>query len=128
MPIIKSDKKEPGNYRPISLPSNLNQYYKLDIVNKIQTNIENNLFCVVFSKHFLATLYMNFVNLNWYIFKLPRSARVSMHKADELAVNNTFIFHFNTTGFTNLIPKALPSLGGKTLAIAGHVAPRTLIA
>ena len=33
-------------------------------------------------------IYINFVNLNWYsisFFKLHISARVSMHKADELA-------------------------------------------
>jgi hypothetical protein len=32
---------------------------------------------------------------------LDRVARVSMHKADELAVNITFLLYINTTGFTN---------------------------
>ena len=84
VPIFKSDdKEEPGNYRPISLLSNLNRIFEklmynrlkifidqnnilcssqygfreghstnhalLDIVNKIQTNMDNNLFsCGVF--------------------------------------------------------------------------------
>jgi hypothetical protein len=49
-------------------------------------------------------LHKNSVNLNWYsisFFKLHISARVSMHKADELAVNITFVLYINTTGFTN---------------------------
>ena len=84
VPIFKSDdKEEPGNYRPISLLSNLNRIFEklmynrlkifidqnnilcssqygfreghstnhalLDIVNKIQTNMDNKLFsCGVF--------------------------------------------------------------------------------
>jgi hypothetical protein len=39
-------------------------------------------------------IYINFVILNWYsisFFKLHISAGVSMHKAGELAVNNTLL-------------------------------------
>ena len=42
--------------------------------------------------------------LNWYVisfFKLHISACVSMHKADELAVNITFLLYINTTIFSN---------------------------
>jgi hypothetical protein len=49
-------------------------------------------------------IYINSVNLNWYsisFFKLHISARVSMHKSDELAVNITFLLYINTIGFTN---------------------------
>jgi hypothetical protein len=48
-------------------------------------------------------IYINSVNLNLYstFFKLHISVRVSMHKADELAVKITFLLYINTTGFTN---------------------------
>ena len=39
--------------------------------------------------------------VQYIIFKLHISARVSMHKADELEVNITFLLYINTTDFTN---------------------------
>jgi hypothetical protein len=45
-------------------------------------------------------------SIKWYIisfFKLHIGARVSMNKADELAVNVTFLLYINTTIFTNYV-------------------------